>query len=51
MKKVKRFFIWMFFIVFCLTLAGITFHSNFLISLVFLFFGIIAIQGLLDDLR
>lgn len=55
MTKVKRLkpfhFIWIFFIVLCLTLAGVTFHSNLLISLVFLFFGVIAIQGLFDDLR
>ena len=55
MTKVKRLkpfhSIWIFFIVLCLTLAGVTFHSNLLISLVFLFFGVIAIQGLFDDLK
>ena len=55
MTKVKRLkpfhFIWIFLIVLCLTLPGVTFHSNLLISLVFLFFLVIAIQGLFDDLR
>ena len=55
MRKVKRLkpfhFIWILFIVLCLTLAGVTFHSNLLISVVFLFFGVIAIQGLFDDLK
>ena len=50
-KKLKPFhFIWLFFIVLCFVLTGITFQSNLFVSLVFLFFGVVAVQGLLEDL-